>query len=1788
MSHASVADLLRSRADGQPDRLAYRYLADGEADANAIDYGGLYAHAAAIAATLRDAGAEGRPVLLCHAPGLSYVAAFFGCLLARAIAVPAPATGSHRNLARLQAIVQDAAPIALLTSDALLPRLTQWASRAPLLARPRWIVTDDVALAPRPIAPPTRGWPSPGPDDIAFLQYTSGSTDVPKGVSVSHRNVLENSALMARAFGYGAESHCFTWLPPYHDMGLIGGILQPLHGGFPCTMMSPVSFLQSPVRWLQGITRYGATISGGPNFAYELCARRIRPEQAATLDLRTWTVAFNGSELVRPDTVERFAAAFGPCGFARRAFLPCYGLAEATLFVSGGGPGIAVHTFDADALARHASVPAAADTPASRTRRLVSVGRADDRVLIVDPETRQEATGVGEIWVSGPSCAAGYWNRPDATADTFAASLADRPGPYLRTGDLGAIVDGELFITGRLKDLIIVRGLNYYPQAIEATVERTDPRLRPDGGAAFGVEIEDQERLVLVHEVDRHSADHHRVDQHGGDASLDVLLDAVRRAVTAEHDLTPYAVVLVAPSSVPKTSSGKVQRGVCRERFLAGTLPVLAEWRETRVTGFEPADAASADRSIDARITALVSAHTGLPIAQLDGDTPVASFGLDSLRATELLDAIEAETGARIDLASFLENPTLGELTLAVRDGMGDGADARRAGANGRTEGAEKAEEAEEANEGETPLTPGQESLLALHALTRQAGGPDIAIPVAFRLRGPLDLEAFRACWATLQARHPILRSVFVNGSTGTVQRLREDGPTAGAVPLELQDASTWSEDALSRALVDAAYSPFDLHGSGPCRIVIFRRAAAEHLVVISVHHIASDFWSLSILLDELRRLYPAARAGVPVELPPTRARFADRVSREREWLATPQAERAADYWRTRLANLPALDLPLDRPRPANRAFWGAAQTFTIGAHETTRLRAIAREHDATLYMVLLAAFQLLLSRCTGQETIAVSSPADGRGSVDFADVVGYFANPLILRGDLSADPTFRQWLVRTRATVLGALAHQAYPFPLVLTRLQAPPDMSRPPLAQALFLLHHAARRGAEDAVRLTLGAGGETSRLGDLVMESVALDRCLAQFDLGLVMTESAEDLSGTLEYPEALFDAETIRQLAGSLAHLLHGIAQDPDRPISRLEILSPTQRAVIVRNWNATRVNFGPHNTLHQLIEAQVERTPEATAVVFGERRLTYRQLNNHANQLAARLRRRGMGRDERVGVFIERSVELVVALLAILKAGGAYVPLDTEAPPDRTRMLIGDAGVNAVLVVEGSLASLAQPLEGALAVDVPATLDDEQCPDDGVPMTGANLAYVIYTSGSTGRPKGVMNTHEGICNRLLWMQQAYGLGVEDRVLQKTPYTFDVSVWEFFWPLMTGAGLVVAAPGAHRDPGALVRVVADEKVTTLHFVPSMLRAFLERPDLDRCQAVKRVICSGEALPFDLQRQFFTRFGAELHNLYGPTEAAVDVTSWACDRNDESGRVPIGRPIANTEVYVLDQRMEPVAPGVAGMTYLGGVGLARGYLREPALTAEKFVPDPLSGRPGARLFRTGDLARQLRNGALEYIGRTDHQVKIRGARVELGEIEAVLLGHPRVREAAVIDWRDRGEVVLVAYVAGDAAELPSVEVLRPWLRSQVPEYMMPARFVFLDRLPVTANGKLDRKALATRGAAAPSGDAPFVAPRTELEERVAELWMTVLGLSSVGVHDNFFVRGGHSLALMQVSSRIRETFDVDVPIRVLLDVPTVAGMALAITSQRLEGESQDEVARLLAEIGAPQGSFGSSDIR
>ncbi|SNT45953.1 non-ribosomal peptide synthase/polyketide synthase [Actinacidiphila glaucinigra] len=1325
--------------------------------------------------------------------------------------------------------------------------------------------------------------------------------------------------------------------------------------------------------------------------------------------------------------------------------------------------------------------------------RTPPIGRplANTRAFVLDRSLRPVPPGVaGELYLAGVQLARGYLDRPGLTAERFTANPFGAPGERMyRTGDLVRWnAEGRLEFLGRTDDQVKIRGFRIELGEIEAAL-----LAHPSVAQAAVVVREDRpgDKRLVGYLVPANATD-----------GVDVVdVRAGLSAVLPDYML-PSAIVEL--DALPLTVNRKLDRKALPAPDYTATSP-----------GREP-------RTLQEHL--LRQAFTdvlGLPSVGVDDD--FFDLGGHSLLATRLVSRIRTTLGAEIPIRALFETPTVAGLALRLAK---TGADVARLPLTVRP------------RPETVPLSYAQQRLWFLERLE----GPSAlySIPIALRLTGDLDPEVLRTALNDVVTRHEVLRTVF-----GHVDGAPEQRVLAHQVidPPLLPEAMP--EGELAQAVAEEARRPFDLTNEIPLRARLFTVAPQEHVLVLVLHHIAGDGWSLAPLARDVSAAYTARADGRTPDWEPLPVQYTDYTLWQRDLLgedhdAASILSHQLDHWREALAGLPEeLTLPTDRPRPPVATHRGGTVGVRIDGELHQRIAGLARAEGVTVFMVLQAALATLLSRLGAGADIPIGTSLAGRTDESLDELVGFFVNTLVIRTDVSGEPSFRELTHRVRDRGLDAFAHQDVPFERLVEDLAPTRSMARHPLFQVMLALQNAAPA--------SLAIPGVEAHLLDTGDQP-------AKFDLDFQLRETdTGGLIGSITYAADLFDHGTVEALAERFVRVLDTVTADPARPVTDIELLSPDERHRVLAKWNDTAHDV-PAATLPDLFQEQVARTPDATAVVFEDLRLTYAELNARANRLARLLVARGARPERRVAVMMDRSADLVVTLLAVLKAGAAYVPIDPEYPAERVAYVLQDAKPTLVVTTHQLRDALPEGVARVVLND-PATMTELGTlahgelsdTDRGGALLPAHAAYVIYTSGSTGRPKGVAVPHAGVVNRLAWMQDAYRLTAHDRIVQKTPFGFDVSVWEFFWPLIEGATLVAARPGGHRDPGYLADLIRREQVTIAHFVPSMLQVFVTEPTAQDCTSLRAVVCSGEALPASLRDQFHTVLPIPLHNLYGPTEASIDVTAFTCEPDaDTTGGVPIGRPIWNTQEFVLDAALRPVPPGVAGELYLAGVQLARGYLNRPGLTAERFIANPHS-TSGERMYRTGDLARWTTDGQLEYLGRTDHQVKIRGFRIELGEIETALLTHPSVAQTAVVVREDQpGDKRLAGYVV--AAGVTDVAEIRAHLARVLPEYMVPAVIVVLDELPLTVNGKLDRGALP-----APDYGAGVIGrgPSTVQEEILCALFAEVLGLPSVGVDDDFFELGGHSLLAVTLVERARAA-GVAVDVRTLFTSPTVAGLA------------------------------------
>lgn len=1041
------------------------------------------------------------------------------------------------------------------------------------------------------------------------------------------------------------------------------------------------------------------------------------------------------------------------------------------------------------------------------------------------------------------------------------------------------------------------------------------------------------------------------------------------------------------------------------------------------------------------------------------------------------------------------------------------------------------------------PLSFAQERLWAIDRLTGRS--PHYNLPFAIELQGECRADLIHRAIAQIVARHEALRTSYVEEGQEVYQVISADYE----VPFATIDLSALPSDEqqaqLDQLLAAEAGHAFDLRQDVLLRSCLVRRSEDVHILLVNMHHIAADGWSIGLLVREFSRLYEAYAHGEDNPLPPLALQYSDYAQWQSEHLSGAALDGHLAHWLPALADLPQLHgLRTDWPRPPVFSFRGAAVESRVERGVVEGLQRLGQRTNATLFIVMQAAMAVLLHRYSGERSIVIGTVVANREQTQIADLIGCFINMLVFKYELNAQASFADLLGQVREQVLDGMVHQQLPFEMLVEKLRPARTLSHSPLFQVALLY--------QNNTSETFALPGLSIRLLEPPVSTV-------KYDVTLVVKETPAGLRLSWEYASDLFEASTIARMAASFDVLLQAIVAAPKQTLHALPVLDTQERARALLAFNDTTCDFPDQALIHELIEATVAAHPDATAVAFENQTLSYAQLNARANQVAHALLARGVRPDDRVAICAERSLELMIGLLGILKSGAAYVPLDPGYPPERLAYMLQDCAPIA-LVTQAHILPLLP------AVDLPLLrLDDADDlallaaqpthdPDARALGLGAhNLAYVIYTSGSTGLPKGAMNEHQAVVNRLLWAKQEYALGTDDRVLQKTPFGFDVSVWEFFLPLLAGARLVLARPGGHQEPDYLVELIASAGVTTLHFVPSMLPAFLAHAQADACRSIRRILCSGEALPFLMQQQVMQQLPhVELHNLYGPTEAAIDVTSWRCEPGKYEGIVPIGRPIANIRIYILDAQQEPVPVGAPGELYIAGVGVARGYLNRPELTRERFVADRFGTQPDAKMYKTGDLARWLPDGNIEYLGRNDFQVKIRGFRVELGEIETRLGACAGVREAVVIAREDNpGDQRLVAYLVmeGDTELKPAD--LRTQLSAGLPDFMIPSAFVAMDSLPLTPNGKLDRKALPVPDI---SGQLArqYVPPSTDTQHALCEIWQSLLKLVRVGIDDNFFEIGGHSLLGARMLTTLNQQFGVTLHLKDIFELKTVGELA------------------------------------
>ncbi len=1678
----TVVGAVRRRAATDPGRVAFEFVED-TGTVRRLSCSELDEAASGFAGALAERAEPGdRAILLCP-PGLDYIVALLGCQYAGVWPVPALPPSSARHLPRLVALMEDARPTVVIAGGE--DASAQWSALAARL--PAALAGARLMSVAERAGGRAADLAEPDPDDVALIQYTSGSTGSPRGVVLTHAQIVANLDMIRHAFSLTPYDFAVLWLPPYHDMGLIGGILAPLHIGFGVRLMSPASFILNPLRWLEHITTTGATVGGGPNFAYERCVSRLRRHAGPDLDLRRWEVAFTGAEPIREATLRRFAEAFGPFGFSQVALYPCYGLAEATLMVSGGERG-AGPTFGQVSRAALQRGQVAAPSGLDDAQRLIGCGKPLPGldVRIVDPRTGGPVgpAKVGEVRIHGPSVARCYLR---GGAERFAAAVAGEDRTYLATGDLGFLdEDGELFICGRLSDVVVIRGRNIYPQDVEAAVEEAVSL--PGISVAFGVERDGEEGLALVREV-------------GGldpDEATGVLA-TLRAAVFDAVDVQVAELVLTKRGALPRTSSGKVRRSAARRLLEEGKLPVLAK---SGTSGWSGEVRRSDDPCYGLR--AIVAAVLDLPVEMVRTDEPPARAGLDSHGAMLVADRAEDELGLVVRPAALLGTDTI--------DSIARGAASVR----------QAAVAVPPPESGSFPLSVGQ---LAIWHHDELGSGCAYNLPVALDLFDQVDAEVLEQALGDVVARHAALRTAFESSPQGIQQRVLP-APECPVV-LTRRSIAPLDHQDLDRMLLAEAARPLDPAEGKVLRALLLQLDGGRNVLLLIVHHLVADAWSLEVLVRELADDNRHRAMGRPSERRAPTTTMRDIVAEETRFLSSPEATELLEGWAHRLADTPPiLELPRDRPRPHLPSFDGGAVPWSIGPASSNAIRELARAELTTPFAVVVAALAGTLSRLSRTNDVVIGSPAARRGPRQRGAVIGLLMNPVPLRIRVDPAASFRDLVRRAHDALAGARRGEEVPFASIVERLRATGATSAPPIFQAMLAWHrhHDLNSGSP---RL------DGWRLRRLPQPGVPLDIVVDVHDDGVA-------LAGYLRYATSLFDRETAVRIAATFSAVLRDGPATPDRCHSAIPLVTGAEFRRVTKEW--ARGPELPRNVpgIVERFRNQLASRGASVAVQAGDLTLTFQELDERSCALAHRIVETGASA---VGLLLERSPDLVVGTLATLMAGVPFVPLDPGLPDARLRSMLEDSGTTVVVASPG-MRDRMPPDMGALAL--PALPD---CPGESGRLPDAlvdaphQLAYVMFTSGSTGRPKGVAVEGQGLAALIEAFAGTVGLGPGDGMLALTSTSFDISVLELLLPLAVGARVVVAPAGAAANPGQVLRLIAEAGVTHLQGTPSTLSvlcdAGLDAPGLT-------VLCGGEAAPPGLFGRL-CRVTRRVWNVYGPTETTV----WSMSAPAGlEGEPPLGRPLPGESVYLLDEFLSPVPVGVEGEIYIGGAGVSRGYVGRPALTAARFLPDPFASVPGSRIYRTGDLARYRAGPRLEFRGRADGQIKVRGFRIEREEVEHVLGQHPAVARSIALAVGEGAQRQLIAAVQWRPGQSASKESLSEHMRRWLPAYAVPTRFHTLERVPVNSRGKVDLDAIARSATLVLAGSG--VSPATDTERVLAEIWGGLLAVHDVRGDDDFFALGGHSLLTQRVVAGVRERLQRRIEVSDVFMAPTLAALA------------------------------------
>ncbi len=1513
------------------------------------------------------------------------------------------------------------------------------------------------------------------PTETAFIQFSSGSTGSPKGVVLTHQNLMANINSIIKDAEVSIEDTCISWLPLTHDMGLIGFHLVPLTLGINQYQMPTKLFIRNPILWIKKVSQYRISILSSPNFGYKHFLTFFNFELTEDLDLSCVRLIFNGAEPISHKLCNQFLDTMERLNLKRNSMFPVYGLAEACLAVTFPPVSEELRTVTVDRNSLELYKKVVFKNSCDNTAvTLVDVGYSvvGTKLRITDSDNNElsEET-IGYINIKGENVTAGYYNNQSATQN----ALTD--DKWLNTGDLGFIKDNRLIITGRAKDIIFANGQNYYSFDIERVAQEVE-NLELGQVVAAGNFDEDlnEDRVIIFILAKKRKYN-----------KLPSIIKDLKQHVYSHTGLKIHDVVPV--SKIPKTTSGKIQRYKLRENYLKGEYDLnIKEVEKFIFNNHENKVNSEQYTHLEKKLVAILRNMSNIEKISLNDN--FLQLGIDSLKASILVDKISKEFSIELQPVQVFRLPTIKKLAEYIEN-----ADKKHYDRIGAVEKRDYYE-----------LSPEQQSIYALTQLDKN--NKVYNIPFVLQIKGALDKDKVEHVFKQLILRHESLRTEFINIKGKIVQKIYDD--------FEFKVEYITAEESEVYNIIQRFSRPFDLSKGPLLRAILIKVFENKYIMALDVHHIVFDGTSSIILLREFFELYHDKKLQEP------RIQYKDYVEWNKQRLQTEEFKSIEQYWLSKFnGEIPKIELPLDYPRPPIQSYEGECYNFTLGEELSIQLKKLAKSNEITLFIMLLSIYNILLYKYSGQEDIIVGVPTAGRNDSDLSQVTGMFVNTLAIRNKLTDSDIFEDFLSDVKDCILDANENQDYRFSQLVQKLKIERDKSRNPLFDTMFMHQN-------------LDYGSVKSE--DLEVSPIDFHNKTSKFDMTLSSNELKKDIKFNLEYCSKLFKRETIERVSNNYIKIIKKIVQNPKIKIKDIEILSDEEKKELVYNFNNTEAVYPKNKTIHNLFEEQVEKSPDNIAVMHEDIKVTYRELNERANNLAFILRESGVKPDTVVGIMMERSIEMIIAIFAVLKAGGGYVPIDTKYPEERINYILKDCNGRFILT-DKSLMSNGKVLN--LNKDILYNGNRGNLKNINNPN---NLCYIIYTSGTTGYPKGVMIEHNQILNYVYWGAKQYVNNENLNFPLYTSISFDLTVTSIFIPLITGNSIVIYKE--ENSNNLIEKMINESKVGVIKLTPSHMKLIEGKEFND--SSVKRLILGGENLSVNLAKNIYKNFAGniEIYNEYGPTETAVGCMIYKYNLISDNGKsVPIGRPISNAKVYILDKNLKPVPIGVKGELYISGDGVARGYINKPKLTKEKFIENPFI--EGLKMYKTGDLARRLSDNIIEFLGRADGQVKIKGYRIEIEEIERQLAKHDNVYDTVVIPKQDKNENdILCAYVV--AEHEVSISDLRNYLSRTLPEYMIPSYFFKIDKIPLTINGKVDKYAIESMGEKINS-QAEYVEPQSDNEKIIAEIWGDILDIDRVSIKDNFMELGGDSIKATQVVSRLNN-LEIHLSARDILTYQTI----------------------------------------